>query len=88
MYNVMKSSEIYPKFKTNATYFQVACGVYAGFSNLILDDLPLNIYNVDYLLLNTESKYGEYLIYHMTDFTTGENKTSDGLLHQRLKWMI
>jgi homospermidine synthase len=85
MYNVMKSSEIYPKFKTNATYFQVACGIYAGFASLILDDLPIGIYYVDELLLNTESKYGEYLTYHMTDFVTGENKDSDGLLYQRMK---
>lgn len=87
MYNVMKSSEIYPKYKTNATYFQVACGIYAAFASIILDDLPLGIYNVDELLLNTESKYGEYLSYYMTDFITGENKDSDGLLHQRLKWI-
>ena len=83
----MKSSEIYPKFKTNATYYQVACGIYAAMASIILDDLPLAIYYVDELLLNTESKYGEYLTYHMTDFVTGENKSSDGLLHQRLKWI-
>ena len=35
MYNVIKSSEVYPKFKTNATYFQVACGIYAGFASLL-----------------------------------------------------
>ena len=87
IYNVMKSSEIYPKFKTNATYYQVACGIYAAMASIILDDLPLAIYYVDELLLNTESKYGEYLTYHMTDFVTGENKSSDGLLHQRLKWI-
>ena len=87
MYNVMKSSEIYPKFKTNATYFQVACGIYAGFASLLLDDLPLGIYYVDELLLNTDSKYGEYLTNNMTDFVTGENNDSDGLLHQRMKWM-
>ncbi|MEH7108120.1 S-adenosylmethionine decarboxylase related protein [Bacillus sp. JJ1764] len=87
IYNVMKSSEIYPKFKTNATYFQVACGIYAGLSSLILDDFPLGIYYVDELLYNTESKFGQYLTYHMTNFVTGENKGSDGLLHQRLKWV-
>lgn len=87
VYNVMNSSEIYPKFKTNATYFQVACGIYAGFASLILDDLPLGIYYVDELLLQTDSKYGDYLTYHMTDFVKGQNKVSDGLLHQRLKWV-
>jgi homospermidine synthase len=85
MYNVMKTSEIYPKYKTNATYFQVACGIYAGLASLILDDIPLGIHYVDELLFNTESNYGEYLTYHMTDFVTGENKGSDGMLHQRLK---
>ncbi|MBT2618634.1 MULTISPECIES: saccharopine dehydrogenase NADP-binding domain-containing protein [unclassified Bacillus (in: firmicutes)] len=87
IYNVMTSSEIYPKFKTNATYFQVACGIYAAMASIILDDLSLGIYYVDELLLNTKSKYGGYLTYHMTDFVTGENKGSDGLLHQRLKWI-
>ncbi|WHY56056.1 saccharopine dehydrogenase NADP-binding domain-containing protein [Peribacillus simplex] len=87
IYNVMKSSEIYPKFKTNATYFQVACGIYAAMASIILDDLSLGIYYVDELLFNTKSKYGGYLTYHMTDFVTGENKGSDGLLHQRLKWI-
>lgn len=88
MYNSMKSSDIYAQYKTNATYFQVACGIYAGFASLILDDIPVGIYNVHELLLNTESNYGEYLMYHMTDFVVGENKDSDGLLHQRLKWTI
>ena len=87
MYNVMKSSEIYPEFKTNATYFQVACGIYAAIASIILDDIPLGIYYVDELLLNSESKYGEYLTYYMTDFVTGDNKGSDGMLHQRLKWI-
>lgn len=87
MYNVMKSSEIYPKFKTNATYFQVACGIYAAIASIILDDIPLGIYYVDELLLNSESKYGEYLTYYMTDFVTGDNKGTDGMLHQRLKWI-
>ncbi|KRE97749.1 S-adenosylmethionine decarboxylase related protein [Paenibacillus sp. Soil766] len=88
MYNSMKSSDIYAEHKTNATYFQVACGIYAGLASLLLDDIPVGIYHVDELLLNTESKYGEYLTYHMTDFVVGENKQSDGLLHQRLKWII
>ena len=87
IYNVMKSSEIYPKYKVNGTYFQVACGIYAATASIILDDLPLDIYYVDELLLNTKSKYGEYLTYHMTDFVTGENEGSDGLLHERLKWI-
>lgn len=87
MYNTMKSSDIYPIYKTNATYFQVACGIYASFASLVLDDLPLGVYYVDSLLLNTNSKYEKYLTYHMIDFVKGKNKGSDGLLHQRLKWI-
>lgn len=87
MYNTMKSSEIYPKYKTNATYLQVACGIYAGLASLLLDDLPTGIYYVDELLLETESKYGEYLTYYMKDFVIGENKDSDGFIHQRIRWL-
>lgn len=87
MYNTMKSSDIYPTYKTNATYFQVACGIYASFASLVLDDLPLGVYYVDSLLLNANSKYEKYLTYHMIDFVKGKNKGSDGLLHQRLKWI-
>lgn len=87
IYNTMKSSDIFPKYATNATYFQVACGIYAGLASLVLDDLPLGVYYVDKLLLDTESKYGEYVTYHMREFVTGMNRTSDGLLHQRIKWI-
>ncbi|QTD40132.1 saccharopine dehydrogenase NADP-binding domain-containing protein [Sporosarcina sp. Te-1] len=87
IYNTLKSSDIYPKYKTNATYFQVACGLYAGIASLLLDDLPAGIHYVDELLLTTQSKYGDYLTYHMTDFVMGENKGSDGLLHQRLRFI-
>lgn len=86
-YNSMKSSDIYPQYKTNATYYQVACGIYAGAASLLLDDLPISTYYVDELLLDTESKYGDYLTYHMKEFVTGENISSDGLLHQRLRWI-
>ena len=58
-----------------------------GLASLLLDELPLGIYYVDELLLNTESKYGEYLTYHMKDFVIGKNKDSDGFLHQRIKWI-
>jgi homospermidine synthase len=85
IYNTMKSSEIYPEFKTNATYFQVACGIYAGLASLLLDPFPLGIYYVDELLLNTKSRYGKYLTYYMRDFVIGENGHSDGFLHQRMK---
>ncbi|MDN4494112.1 S-adenosylmethionine decarboxylase related protein [Ureibacillus aquaedulcis] len=88
MYNTMKSSEVYQKYKTSATYFQVACGIYAGTASLILDKIPLGVYYVDELLLNTQSDYGKYLTYYMRDFVFGENNSSDGLLHQRMKRIL
>ncbi|RBW68839.1 hypothetical protein DS031_14985 [Bacillus taeanensis] len=87
MYNTMKSSEIFPKYKTNATCFQVACGVYAGLASLLLDTLSTGVYYVDELLTQTNSRYGEYVTYHMKDFIVGENKGSDGFLHERMNEM-
>jgi homospermidine synthase len=88
MYNSMKTNEIFPQYKTNATYFQVACGIYAGLASLIKDNLPLGVYYVDELLLNTKSRYGKYLTYYMKDFVIGKNKNSDGFLHERLKRIV
>jgi homospermidine synthase len=85
MYNVMKSNRIFPKYKTSATYFQVACGVYAGLASLIKDPLPRGVFYVDELLLRTKSKYGKYLTYYMDEFVIGENKKTDGFLHERMK---
>ncbi|OOE14877.1 S-adenosylmethionine decarboxylase related protein [Fictibacillus arsenicus] len=85
MYNVMNTKQIYPKYKTNATYFQVACGLYGGLASLLLDSIPNGAHYVDELLLQSKSKYGEYLSYHMQDFVIGKNESSDGLLHQRIK---
>lgn len=85
MYNVLSNEEINAKYKTNATYFQVACGVYASLSVLLLDQLPKGAYYVEELLLNTENQYGKYLRYYMTEFVTGENEKTDGLLHQRMR---
>lgn len=85
MYNVMSNEVIFSKYKTNATYFQVACGVYAALSVLLLDSLPKGAYYVDELLLKTKNHYGKYLTHYMKEFITGENKQSDGLLHERLQ---
>jgi homospermidine synthase len=85
IFNSMKSSEIFPEYSSNATYFQVACGIYAGLASLLLDTIPLGIYYVDELLLNTKNKYEKYLTYYMRDFVMGENNHSDGFLHQRMK---
>ena len=85
MYNVLSNKAVFSKFKTSATYFQVACGVYAALSVLLLDAIPKGVYYVDELLLNTRNRYGEYLAYYMTDFVKGENPQTDGLLLNRMK---
>lgn len=85
MYNVQSNKEIYEKFQTNATYFQVACGIYSGIASLLLDNLPNGVYYVDELLLETNSKYGTYLKNYMKDFVIGENNKTEGLLLDRMK---
>jgi len=85
MYNVQSNKEIYEKFQTNATYFQVACGIYSGIASLLLDNLPNGVYYVDELLLETNSKYGTYLKNYMKDFVIGENNKSEGLLLDRMR---
>jgi homospermidine synthase len=85
MYNVLSNKEIYETFQTNATYFQVASGVYAGIASLLLDDLPKGVFYVDELLLKTDSKYGSYLQTYMKEFIIGENPQSDGLLLKRMR---
>lgn len=87
MYNVLSNKEVFDKYKVNATYFQVACGLYGAISTILLDNTPKGIYYVDELLLNTDSNYGEYLSYHMKDFVIGENKVSEGLLLDRIKYI-
>jgi len=85
MYNVLSNKTTFSKFKTNATYFQVSCGVYASLSVLLLDQLPKGAYYVDEMLLKTDNHYGQYLKHYMTDFVIGENNQTDGLLHKRMK---
>ncbi len=85
MYNVSNNDSIFAEYKTNATYFQVACGIYASLSVLLLDQIPKGAYYVDELLVKTNNHFGDYLTYYMTDFVRGENMLSDGLLHQRMK---
>ena len=85
MYNVLKNEEIFSKYQMNATYFQVACGIYASLSVLLLDDLEHGAYYVDELLLNTQNHFGDYLTYYMKDFVIGENKQTDGLLLERMR---
>lgn len=85
MYNKMDNKTVFANYGVNATYFQVACGVYAGFSSLLLDYFPKDIYYVEELLLNTNSQYGKYLSHYMKNFVTGKNSFTDGLLLDRQK---
>jgi homospermidine synthase len=85
MYNVLRNENIFSEFKTNATYFQVACGIYAAFSVLLLDSIPKGVYYVDDLLMNTTNRYGQFLTYYMKDFVKGENTRSEGLLLNRMR---
>ncbi|MED3662021.1 S-adenosylmethionine decarboxylase related protein [Ureibacillus sp. FSL K6-8385] len=85
MYNSMKNTDVFKEYKTNATYFQVACGVYAGMASLLLDDLPSGAFYVEELATGSKSNYGKYLTYYMNEFVYGENNHSDGLLHERMR---
>lgn len=85
VYNVMSNQNAYAEYGTNATYLQVACGVYAGVASLVLDSIDNGAYFVDELLLKTNSQYGMYLKSHMPQFIYGENAKSDGSLLQRMK---
>lgn len=84
MYNQLNNKEIYEKYKTNATYLQVAAGVYGALAVILLDSIPQGIYYVDELLVNTNNNYGKYLSYHLDKFIIGENNHSDGDLINRM----
>ncbi|ASS94122.1 hypothetical protein [Peribacillus simplex] len=85
MYNTLKNRDIFSKYKTNATYFQVACGIYTSLSVLLMDEIPKGVYYVDELLLNTNNHYGQYLTFYMTSFVIGENNHSNGPLLHRMR---
>lgn len=85
MYNTLNNKDTYKKYKTNATYLQVAAGVYGALATILLDDIPQGIYYVDELLINTNNNYGKYLSYHLEKFIIGENTHSDGDLLNRMR---
>lgn len=85
MYNPLNNKDTYKKYKTNATYLQVAAGVYGALATILLDDIPQGIYYVDELLVNTNNNYGKYLSYHLEKFIIGENNHSDGDLLNRMR---
>lgn len=85
MYNSLKNEVAFKKYNINATYLQVASGIYGALCSVLLDKIPKGIYYVDELLTTTNSKYGEYLSYHLKEFVYGENNKSDGSLLNRLR---
>ncbi|MGE7092278.1 saccharopine dehydrogenase NADP-binding domain-containing protein [Lysinibacillus sp. NPDC048646] len=85
MYNVLTNEEIFSQYQTNATYFQVACGIYASLSVILKDNIANGAYYVDELLKHTTNQFGDYLTYYMKDFVIGENNQTDGLLLQRIR---
>jgi len=87
MYNVMDNASVCAQYKTNATYFQVACGVYGAACSLLMDEIKPGLYFVDELLLETASEYGRYVSYYLKHYVTGENAFSEGLLLSRMRKM-
>ena len=85
MYNILSNDVVFSEYKTNATYFQVASGIYASLTVLLLDQIPKGVYYVDELLLTTNNHYAQYLTYYMTDFVLGENENTDGCLLNRMR---
>ncbi len=85
VYNSLNNKETFKKYRTNATYLQVASGVYAALATMLLDNIPKGIYYVDELLMNTKNNYGKYVSYHLEKFIIGENSHSDGDLLNRMK---
>lgn len=86
MYNVMNSQFTFEKYGINATYIQVACGVYAGICTLLLDKISNGVFYVEELLEKDKSVgYGKYITQYMKEFVIGVNQGSDGLILDRMK---
>lgn len=85
LYNVMHNKEIYDSYGTNATYFQVACGIYGGVCSLLLEAVPKGVHWVDELADAELNAYGNYVPYFMKPFVRGTNAGTDGLLLQRMR---
>ncbi|MFX3635839.1 MAG: S-adenosylmethionine decarboxylase related protein [Candidatus Pristimantibacillus sp.] len=85
IYNAMDNAATFAQYQTNATYFQVACGVYGGVCSLLLDVVNPGVHYVDELLMTSPINYGNYVSYYMKDFVKGENAVSEGLLLNRMR---
>lgn len=87
IYNVMENKQIYEAYGTNATYFQVACGLYGGICTLLLGEIPKGVHWVDELSDEGIKAYGDYVAYFMKPIVRGTNDSSGGMLLQRMrKW--
>ncbi|GMK40030.1 hypothetical protein PCCS19_30850 [Paenibacillus sp. CCS19] len=84
MYNNLKNVDAYAEFKTNATYVQVASGVYAAAAVILLDGIKPGVHWVHDLTESENSRYGDYVTYYLREFVTGTNEGTDGLLLARL----
>ncbi len=86
IYNVMDSQSTHQKYGTNATYIQVASGIYAAICTILLETIPNGVHYVEELLSTIKDiGYGKYVTQYMTDFVTGENAKSNGLILDRMK---
>ncbi|MGE5701848.1 MAG: S-adenosylmethionine decarboxylase related protein [Clostridia bacterium] len=83
MYNVQKNAEIAAAHGINATYYQVASGLFGAICTVLLEQVPPGVHLVDELLLATNSNYGAYVTHYLKEYVTGENAKMDGLLLDR-----
>jgi hypothetical protein len=84
MYNVIKNTDAYAEFRTNATYVQVASGIYAAAAVILLDGISPGVHWVHDISESEDSRYGDYVTYYLREFVTGTNEGTDGLLLARL----
>lgn len=86
MYNVTNNKSAFQEYGINATYLQVASGVYAGICTLLLETIPKGVYYVEELLkMDNKRDYGKYVTQFLTDFVIGENHQSDGGILDRMR---
>lgn len=85
MYHILDNQTAFAEYGVNATYLQVASGVYGAAASLLCDAIPRGIYYVEDLVTRTNSRYGEYVTYHLKTYVQGENPDTDGTLLNRMQ---
>lgn len=86
MYNVINSQFAFRKYGINATYLQVASGVYSGICTLLLETIPKGVYFVEEVLkMDNNIDYGKYVSQFIPDFVIGENPQTDGFILDRMR---